>query len=263
MFLRSVLIESFPFAPLNVSLPDEEVDRKKSDLVDDFLLHCPCARQLTSSELKTAQWTTAEGLNLQFWLWETDQMSLPLPSVGAPRRAVNACDCFANDVAAVRAELSDARRRFRWAVSPIRTIDELRDGSDLGDEVRTLRARVKSPRPLFVPGTPNQPTLSETRGHAFLPHGIPARMKAKVLALRKGVAVLQDVTLLDPISTDLVGAHFPRTIEMQRPRCQQDSTTCTTLMAAMDTGVIITLDVSVCLDWVAASPAFLELREVV
>ncbi len=260
MHLRSVLVESFPFAPVGVSLSDEEVDRKKSELLDDFLINCPGARRLTSSNLVTTQWTTVRGLDLQFWLVENNQLSLPLPVRHDAGPEIGLSDGFAVEVSAVRADLADARQRFNCAVSPIRTIDELRDGTESGVQLRELRTRVKQQRPLYVSGTPFQPTLTKISTPAYQAQGICTRIQAKVLSLSKGLALLQDITLLDPIRADLIGAVFPKTLCMARPKMDQSPDICHTLMTAVDRGSSLALDVVVCLDWVTAQPASLHLN---
>lgn len=262
MYLRSVLVESFPFAPVGVSLSDDEIDRKKSELFEDFLVNCPCARYLTSSNLVTAQWTTIRGLDLQFWLAENDQMSLPLPTRRDTERQIGHSDGFAVEVSAVKADLAEARRRFNWAVSPIRNVAELRDATESGVQIRELRTRTKLQRPLYVTGTPFQPTLTEISAPAYQAQGIAARIQAKVLNLSKGLASLQDITLLDPICSDLVGAIFPRTMGMTRPRADQNLIICNALMTAVDRGSRLVLDVVVCLDWVSAQPASLHLTRI-
>ena len=263
MYLRSVLVESFPFAPVGVSLSDEEVDRKKSDLLADFLINCPCARHLTSSNLVTTQWTTVRGLDRQFWFEENNQRTLPLPVRHDAGGEVGLNDGFAVEVAAVRADLADARQRLNWAVSPIRTIDELRDGTESGVQLRELRTRVKQQRPLFVSGTPFQPTFAQISTPTYQAQGISARIQAKVLNLSKGLASMQDITLLEPICSDLVGAVFPKTLGMTRPSMDQDSATCHVLIEAVDRGSSLAFDVVVCLDWISAQPASLHLTRIV
>jgi hypothetical protein len=261
MLLRDVLVDSFPFAALNFSLSAEEIERRTRDLTDDFLLHCPSAGRLTASILKSAQLPTANGMDLQFWLAETDQMSLMLePTSFSSRGAVASSDCFANDVMSVKTDLSNARSQLHRAMSPTRTVEELRDNSDLGFRLRSLRERVRGRRPFYIPGNPFQPTLIEANSPRLLPHGIRARMRAKVISLSKGLAVLQGITLIDHICTDLVGVAFPKSMEMQRPTYQVDQKTGISLLAALDTGSSITVDVSVCLDWASAQPVSLVLR---
>lgn len=261
MLLRDVLIESFPFAALNFSLSEEEIGRRTRDLTDDFLLHCPSAGRLTASILKSAQLPTANGMELQFWLAETDQMSLVLePTSVSSRCAVASSDCFANDVMSVKTDLSNARSQFHRAMSPTRTVEDLRDDSDLGFQLRSLRERVRCRRPFYIPGNPFQPTLIETNSPLLLPHGICARLRAKVVGLQRRLAVLQGITLIDPICTNLVGVEFPRTMEMQRPTCQIDQKTCDFLLAALDSGSNVTLAVAVCLDWASAQPVSLVFR---
>lgn len=112
----------------------------------------------------------------------------------------------------------------------------------------------------FPNSNPFQPTLIESNSPLLLPHGICARLRAKVVGLRRRFAVLQGITLIDPICTNLVGVEFPRTMEMQRTTYQIDQKTCDFLLAALDSSSNVTLDVAVCLDWASAQPVSLVFR---
>lgn len=260
---REVMLGSFPFAQVGSQLSSEQEARQKEKLISDFLLFCPAARQLKSSYLETTISLHQGGASLDFWLYETPQISLALPRIAGQDIGIVTNDGFTNEVVMVKGDIACASQQINFAISPTRSGDEVRNPTTQGVQVRRLRARVSRRKPIVLPGKNARLLSLDHATPKLLPHAVMAFVKARVVSLVRYGATLESCSLLDPVATNLVGLALPKSVFMTRPTGASAKKAIDALLTAMDRGEYVTVKVAVCFDWASGLPESLEFRELI
>lgn len=263
MHNRKVMLGSFPFAQVGSQLSSEQEARQKEKLISDFLLFCPAARQLRSSYLETTISLHQGGASLDFWLYETLQMSLALPRIAGQDRGIVTNDGFTNEVVMVKNDIDSASQQINFAISPTRSGDEVRNPTTQGVQVRRLRTRASKRRPIVLPGENAGPSSFAQATPRLMAHAVLALVKARVISLVRAGATLESCTWLDPVAAKLVGLSLPKSVFMTRPTGASAKKTIDAMLTVMDKGEHVTVKVAVCFDWASGLPESLEFRELV
>lgn len=260
---REVMVGSVPFATVGNDFSSDQEARRKDALISDFLLYFPATRQLKSSYLETRISLHETGANLDFWLYEQRQMSLPLSRIVGKKRGIVTNDGFTNEVAMVKNDIACAPQRINFAISPTRSGDEVRNPNPEGAELRRLRARAGKRRPIVLPG---ESARSDRLAHAtpkLLPHAVLAVVKARVASLVRAGVILEPWGLVDPVATVLVGLTLTKSVFMTRPCGTSAKQTTDAMLTAMDKGEYVTVKVAVCFDFAGGLPDSLEFVKLV
>ena len=253
MALRKLKIASVRFTRAGEHLSSHVEDQRRKQLMGDLKSLCPRAEGLLNSSLDTYKLDDPQGVILEYWLYETEQRSLPLAIQRAGRHQDAGNDGFANDVTQLTREIHEAQNSFHVAVMPVYTAEQLRAPDIFTRKIRNVRKRVNQ-KDIFQIPTPDGAGLALTTGRqTHLPQSYRANIKAVVHSIVQLGAKLNDSVFIGNVPMGLDGIPIPNQILIRRPETASDLQLLRVLGDAMDSGKPVKLSALVNLDWVDGS----------
>lgn len=251
--MRELLLGTWTLAPAGYELEPTIQDKLTKAMLDDFRMLNPCVAELKASMVESRIAAQHSGLVLSAWLKELPQMELDLRLKSG--RSVT--DLYSMDVERTLQSIQSSREHVAMAVSPHITSSEIRDLSSSYPLLVRLRRRSKAKQSR----TPVIADIGLRAAATSFSLGLVRTIEATVAALTPGHCRLQNVQITTPMEDDS-SLIFPKTTEMARPAMQKNGDAVMELLSTMESGLTVSMDVMVLLDWASGQPHKLELRKI-
>lgn len=252
---RSKLITRLPVAALNASLTKEVFDEKVAALIRDLYIDLPALKTLRASRLVERRENLITGLCLGIYLDETEQMSMPYPGDRFARAAVT--DLFLQDLEMVEQQQDAIRNKVSKAISPF--IDPAGDAAVV--RIRRRLKRTRRNESFLLPIGPEAEVIQHDKLPKILPRGYLVNVRVRVNWIAPKFA---EVLILEAF--DLEGSNrsdLPRgtKIKLIREGTLRRQESGSRLLEAMDGKRVLSLKVTMAINWISGEPSFLELIE--